>query len=144
MTHEEKKDWLGRYAEAEREIDMLTEDIQRWASRAEKVTVSFSHAPAKGGAGSAMEVAIEKIAKLQGKIVKKMGECEEVKDEVQSAIRAVKNPVMREILTKKYVNLDDENRVRTLEVVAVEMQYSFDRVRHLHTDALHALKVDTQ
>ncbi|WMJ84551.1 hypothetical protein ACS3UN_06625 [Oscillospiraceae bacterium LTW-04] len=62
MTNIEKKAFLRRYGDNEREIKRLEEEISRWESRAEKVTASYSLAPAHGTDGDKVQVAVDNIA----------------------------------------------------------------------------------
>lgn len=45
MSSQEKKNFLMRYRDCEREIVRLEEEIARWQSRAERITAGYSPAP---------------------------------------------------------------------------------------------------
>ena len=49
MSSQEKKNFLMRYRDCEREIVRLEEEIARWQSRAERITAGYSPAPGAHG-----------------------------------------------------------------------------------------------
>ncbi len=61
MTNAEKKAFLRRYGNNEREIRRLDEEFARWESRAQKITTSYSLAPAHGCDGDKVQTAVDRI-----------------------------------------------------------------------------------
>ena len=54
----------------------------------------------------------------------------DLKNKIISEIQGLSNPVYIQILYKKYVE------AKRLEVIAVEMSYSYDHIKHAHGRAL--------
>lgn len=69
LTSQEKKAYLERYKEADREIDRLCEELSRWRALATKITPVLSQEPAGScEGGNQIELAVEKIIALEGQI----------------------------------------------------------------------------
>lgn len=80
--------------------------------------------------GDGMEKKIIKIADLEADLTRKIILYTAKKNQIIEEIESLEEPKYVEILMKMYV--ED----KSLEEVAVEMAYSYDRVRHLHGLAL--------
>lgn len=86
---------------------------------------------------------VEKLIKCEFDINKLIGEFLNLKMKIIGEIQSLANPQHIEILFKKYVEF------KRLEVIAVEMNYSYDYIKHVHGYALQAfgekfLKDNTQ
>ena len=84
---------------------------------------------------------IGEILELEARIVRQMKELEKEKHRVINEIESLENRLYIQILFKKYIEY------KSLEQIAVELSYSYDRVRHLHGYALiefDKIKADTQ
>lgn len=139
MTNQEKKAYLGRYRDNEREIRRLQEEILRWESQSRKTTVSFGGAGGTGGNGEdRLQVAVEKIVRLQNRLTAQVVERVRLREQIEDAIGTVGDERLRLLLKYRYI---DGWR---LEKISVEMNYSYERIRHMHGRALSELKVDTQ
>ena len=73
---------------------------------------------------------INKIADLQAEINKKIDVLVDTKNIIIQQIQSVDNSIYADILYKRYVEC------KKLEQIAVEMNYSYDWVRHKHGKAL--------
>lgn len=136
MSRDEKIAWLKRYPEAEREIDRLTENIQRWASRRERMGGSIIPLPDGGGGdGSLLEQATEKIVALQDALLGKMDEQEAIKAEVERAISALAEQPQRDVLRYRYL------QGYSMERIAVRLNYSYRQVLRHHVGGVAALVV---
>lgn len=125
-----KKEWLGRYGVLQNDIERTEAEIQRWRAKAESVTRLLSDMP-KGGQGrNQMEDAVCAIYELEQELSGRILESIAVRKEIEAAIEAVRNPVYREVLRRKYI---DGN---TLEKIAVDLNYSYVHVCRLHGWAL--------
>ena len=136
MTRDEKIAWLKRYAEAEREIDRITENIQRWASRRKRMGGSIMSAPSQVASDcNVVERATERIAELQHNLLERIDEHESVKAEIEAAISALESGKQREVLRHRYLE------GATFERVAVEMCYSYRQVMNIHREAMNILMI---
>ena len=67
MSSQEKKNFLMRYRDCEREIVRLEEEIARWQSRAERITAGYSPTPgAHGETRDRVQEAVCEMAELRG------------------------------------------------------------------------------
>ena len=84
---------------------------------------------------------ISDILELEEEIHKEIKRYNDLKHKIINEIHSLNNRLYIEILYKRYVEF------KSLEEIAVEMNYSYDRVRHLHGYALiefDKIKSDTQ
>ena len=92
MTSQEKKAYLERYKEADREIDRLCEELSRWRALATKITPVLSQEPAGScEGGNQIELAVEKIIALEGQINAKIDEALIIRQRVEDAIQTVQD-----------------------------------------------------
>ena len=78
---------------------------------------------------------VAKIVDLQSEIQDITYEYIEIRSEVVRAIDSVKNPVLYDILFKKYIE------GKPLDIIADEVGYSYQRTKELHLDAISAIKI---
>ena len=131
MTNQEKKAYLLRYRDNEREIRRLQEEILRWESQSRKTTVSF------GGAGGEdrLQVAVEKIVRLQNRLTQQVIERVRLREQIEDAIASVEDERLRLLLRYRYIE------GWTWEHIAVELDNSYQWVCHLHGMALKEILI---
>ncbi len=137
MNNAEKKAFLRRYRDNEREIKRLEEEIARWESRAEKVTASYSLAPAHGSDGDKVQVAVDNIAEVKAMLYDRLTDATELRRSIQAAIDTVEDARLRNLLEYRYI---DGQR---WEEVAVHMGVSWQHIHRMHADSLHVIECDT-
>ncbi len=135
MTNSEKKAYLRQYGDNEREIRRLEEELARWESRAEKVTASYSLAPARGGEGDKVQLAVEHIAEIKAMLYDRLTDATELRRSIQAAINSTGNGRLKNLLEYRYIDNF------TFERIAVEMDVSWRYVLRLHGDALTLIKI---
>ena len=87
--------------------------------------------------GSApFEKTVEKLISLEEELDRLIDEYVVTKNRIIGEIHGLNNTVYVTLLHKRYVEY------KSLEVIAVEMHYSYERVRHLHGYALHAFELE--
>ena len=123
------KEELLQYKYAREKVDETLEEYQKYKDRAEKMTSIISDMPR--GTSSSDKVADNavKMADLSAEYEKRWLEAENKKLEIEKNIDLVEEPY-RILLHKRYVE------GKTLEEISTLMNYSFDRVRHMHGEAL--------
>lgn len=136
MTIDDKKQWLGRYREADRRIKGMEEELQRWHDRAESVTKPLSDMPRGGKGKNPLEDAVEHIWDISKEINDTIAEMRRIQAEIESAIDAVDNGTYRTLLRLRYINL------KKWEQIAVDMDYDYYHTRkYLHKKALKCVKL---
>ena len=134
MTNEEKIKKLKSYQNSWKEIQRLTDEIERLNSQAQKITQTLSSAPS-GQGKSDRTVIVDKIVErkeeLQTTIERAKRECAEI----ETAIENVKTPIYQRVLKWKYIN------GATFEEIAVRENYNYRYiVSKIHPEALEELK----
>ena len=122
MTSQQKKESLLKYREAIREAERLENEMRRWRSRAEKVTMALKMTPSGSPGSRSLEGAAQRRAV-------------DLRRHIEVSIAQVEDGRLRELLRHRYIDGD------TWESIAVKMDYSYMHVCRLHGDALAALKM---
>lgn len=135
MTNAEKKSFLRRYGDNEREITRLEEELARWESRAEKVTASYSLAPAHGCDGDKVQTAVDRIAEVKAMLYDRLTDATELRRSIQAAIDSVGDPRLRNLLAYRYIE------GLTFERIAVNIDCHWRWTLYLHGKALADLKI---
>ena len=121
------KEYLSRYAAAERRIAFLEEQKERWHRRATRVTPQYGPAPGGGsGISKPVEDALVQAMETEEEIAAEISKAAGLLREIRSAIDAVPDAVQREVLERRYIGM------QSLEKIAVEMNYSYAHVKRLH------------
>ena len=135
MTNREKKEWLGQYRLAGKEIDRLEEERDIWRSRAEKMTPSFCLVPGGGGTNR-IETAAERLEDIQSKLDAAIAVHADLRDAIAAAIGAVEDARLRYLLERRYMD------GRTWEQIAEDMGLTYQWVCTLHGKALELIVID--
>ena len=136
MTNQEKKEFLQQFRLAEMEELRLEHEIERWRSRAEKMTAGYSKAPAGGGDGRSMERTLERLGELAGELTAQRDKLIRLRREVGAAIDTVPDARLRELLRLRYIE------GLSFERIAVSMDYSWRQVIRLHGVALNEVVME--
>lgn len=133
-TNEEKIKRLKSYQNSWKEIQRLTDEIERLNSQAQKITQTLSSAPS-GQGKSDRTVIVDKIVErkeeLQTTIERAKRECAEI----ETAIEKMKTPLYRRVLRWRYIN------GATFEEIAVYENYTYKYVvSKIHSLALKEIK----
>lgn len=86
MTYEEKKQWLNRYRKAQRQQQVLQEELAQLRSSSCRVTQLLSAVPGGAGDGQALPRAVEQILHTQQQLAQQIALCQAVRRQVASAI----------------------------------------------------------
>ena len=133
MTIPEKKEYLSRYLNLDREITLLFEELARYKDLSIKMTPVFTASRPGGMAEDRLQVSVDRIAVVEDRINRKIDEWTAVRDSIVSLIDTVEDPRLRTLLLSKYI------RGKTYEQIALEMHYSWRHVMRLHNQALSGL-----
>lgn len=136
MTNQEKKEILQQYRLAEMEEQRLEHEIERWRSRAERMTAGYSKAPAGGGDGRSMEHTLERLGELAVELTQQRDKLIRLRREIGAAIDTVPDARLRELLRLRYIE------GLSFERIAVSMDYSWRQVIRLHGVALNEVVME--
>ena len=128
------KEYLSQIRKAEIIIRIRAQELQRLkedtayisAIRYDKVRVQTSTD------GSGISKAVEESVSLQLEIEKRIQRLTKKRHDIITQIEGLKNTNHIELLKLRYI--DGER----FEAIACSMGYSFDRIRHMHGEALQA------
>lgn len=133
-TNEEKIKRLKSYQNSWKEIQRLTDEIERLNSQAQKITQTLSSAPSGQGKSDRTAIVdkiIERKEELQLAIERAKRECVEI----ETAIKKMKTPLYSRVLKWKYIN------GATFEEIAVRENYNYRYiVSKIHPEALKEIK----
>lgn len=125
------KAFLNRAFYINQRINSKVEQIASLNALANKVTTTYSQAPASGSHNNhKMEDIIIKIVTMEEDINSDIDALLDVKAEIIGAINAVENEEHRPILEKRYLSLE------SWENIAADMNYGIRNVFILHGKAL--------
>lgn len=122
----------------DKRIEKKAEEIARMKARLQKSAPQISDMP-RGGSGADWTDAAVKIIEYEQQVNAEIARLCEIKRRIGEVIDRVEDARYRTLLEMRYRNY------YRFEKIAVEMNYSFDRVRHLHQEALETVagKIDT-
>lgn len=136
MTNQEKKEALQQYLSAGREEERLEREIQRWRSRAEKMTAGYSRASGGTGDDRSLEQTVARIDELTRQLTCQREELVSLRRSIGAAIDAVPEARLRELLRLRYID------GMSFEQIAVKMNYCWRQVLRLHGRALSAVVIE--
>ena len=134
MTNQEKKAYLGRYRDNEREIRRTEEEILRWESLSRKTTTTRGAAGGGSNGEDKLQAAVEKIVRWQNRLTLQLAERVRLREEIEAAIGTVEDERLRLLLRYRYID------GLTFERIAVELNYSWRQICNLHGKALNEVK----
>ena len=138
MTNQEKKAYLSRYRDNEREIRRLREEIERWRSTAYAVGLRLSPTGGGGSGVDRLQVNVEQLVQLQNRLARQYDERVRLREEIEDAIETVPEERLRLLLRYRYID------GWTWERISVELSYDVEgrNVYKLHGKALSLLDLD--
>ena len=135
MTNQEKKDYLIRYRDNEREIRRLQNEIQRWKDSAYITSVKYTGAGGGTDGQDKLQVNVERLVRLQNRLTAQMRARIQLRDEIEDAIESVPDDRLQLLLRYRYIE------GWTFEQIAVELNYSWRQICNLHGKALNEVKI---
>ena len=135
MTNQEKKDYLIRYRDNEREIRRLQNEIQRWKDSAYITSVKYTGAGGGTDGQDKLQVNVERLVRLQNRLTAQMRARIQLRDEIEDAIESVPDDRLQLLLRYRYIE------GLTFERIAVELNYSWRQTVRMHGRALSELKM---
>lgn len=134
MTNQEKKAYLGRYRDNEREIRRTEEEILRWESLSRKTTTTMGAAGGGSNGEDKLQAAVEKIVRWQNRLTLQLAERVRLREEIEAAIGTVEDERLRLLLRYRYID------GWTWERIAEGLSLGYRWILRLHNLALTELK----
>ena len=130
------KEYLSQYGAIERNIRRMEEEKEHCRQRALHITPNYEPTVSStGGASDRVGQAVEMMARWEEKIVAEIDRLCDLREEIEAVIGAVPDPVQRELLERRYIQL------QSLKMIAEKMGYSEDHIKHMHGWALLKIKI---
>lgn len=129
------KEYLSQAYRIDQRINSKLEQVQSLRELAVKATSTLSDTYSSGNSNKQkMEGVIVKIIDLENEIDEEIDKLIDLKQEIVSLIKQVKNPEYKTLLELRYLCF------RTWEQIAVEMRYDLSWIHRLHKKALIEIK----
>ena len=125
------KQWLGRARYIDREIELLKKTKQETRDNLTKITQSYE---SDGAQTTKDPHKFDRLAELESMIDQKVVELPETKKEILSVIFDVEDRNQKLVLISYYI------RMKTLEKIAVEMNYSFRQIINIRRHGIMSVQ----
>ena len=135
MTYEEKKVWLGRYREAEKKYDRLSERLAEAQTATRRITQNISAVPGGGGDGQNLARAVEREEEAERKAYAQRAICDTLFEEIDEALEQLEDHRDYSILRRYYLDL------QTWERIADETNYSVRRIYAIRKNCVERLNI---
>ncbi len=135
MTYEEKKVWLGRYREAEKKYNRLSERLAEAQTATRRITQNISAIPGGGGDGQNLARAVEREEEAERKTYAQRAVCDTLFEEIDEALEQLEDYRDYCVLREYYLNF------QTWEQIAARMNISPRWLHHLRAHAIEQLNI---
>ena len=130
------KEYLSQAYRIDQRINSKLEQVSSLRELAVKATSTLSDTYSSGnGNKQKIEGVIVKIIDLEHEIDEEIDRLVDLKQEIVSLIKKVKNPEYQTLLELRYLNF------KTWEQIATEMHYSIQHTFRIHDKALSLLRI---
>ncbi len=133
MTKDELKEKLKSAAAWQKFLEEDYLELQRLRDNANKITPTYSQAPACSGFGQKLGRNVILVIEQEQLIQEHMHNLLEALQEVRQLVDLVEKPELRIVLQMRYLNY------KTWEQIATELEYSWAHVHRMHNRALSEL-----
>jgi Sigma-70, region 4. len=139
MTTKEKKEWLKRYGDLDKEINSLLREQESWRALMMRVTPMYSMSAKGSSDPHSKENIIARVAELEDQINAAIDKRLDVRAEINAAIEQVQSDRQRTLLRMRYIE------GKKWDDIAEYMHYDIDgrKIFSLHGRALLSLEVKT-
>ncbi len=124
------KQYLRQLSRLRRHIEKLTEEIEERRTRLESTTMPLGEKVQSSPTGDRFADMVAALADKDRTRTELVFAYEFQRDQIGDEILGLGVDIYEDLLFRRYVQEE------TLEQIAVAMHYSYDRVRHLHGEAL--------
>ena len=134
MEKKTPKENLRQLRTAEIKIEQKEEELERLKSSLESISTGTDSERVQTTPRDKVSEDVPQMVDLKREIESDIKALLILKNKIINEIQSMDNPVYINILYKRYV------QYKSLEEIAVEMSYSYTRLRHLHGRALQGFK----
>lgn len=134
MEKKTPKEYLRQLRTAEIKIEQKEEELERLKASLESISTGTDSERVQTTPRDRISEEVTHIVDLEEEINEDLGALLMLRNKIINEIHSMDNPVYIDILYKRYV------QYKSLEEIAVEMSYSYTRLRHLHGRALQGFK----
>jgi hypothetical protein len=150
--NERKKAWLCRYLEVKRDQLALEHELEQYRLSALPSGISYDGVGGGGSVPHGYEVYAAKLDEYFLELSAQIATCQRVRRETIAAIESLPSEAERTLMKMRYIFLDEIRsngnvvgyRPQRFESIAFRMDYTIDRIWHIHGEALAHLQLDRQ
>ena len=135
MTYEEKKAWLGRYREAEKKYQRLSERLAEAQTATRRTTQNVSAVPGGSSDGQSLARAVEREEEAERRVYAQLAVCDRLAEEIEAVLMGLQSTHGYIVLHKYYLNC------LTWEQIAMDMNFSVRGVFALRRRAIEQLEI---
>jgi hypothetical protein len=148
--NETKKEWLSRYLEARRDQLAIEHELEQYRLSALPSGISYDGVGGSGSVPHGYEVYVAKLDDYFLELSDQLAKCQSIRREVTRVIELLPSEAERTLMKMHYIFLEEVRsggnvigyRLQRFESIAYKMDYSIDRIWHLHGEALAHLNLD--
>lgn len=134
VMESEVKQWLKGFRDALQEEARLQDEVDRWDSKAKKVTTSFSKAPGGSqGTPASFTVAVDMMMEVQDELAKAMARSAQRRLEIEQVINTLPDEDQKTAL--RYLYIEGMNQYD----VADKIGYSRETISRIHAKSLNCI-----
>lgn len=149
-SNEAKKEWLSRYLEARHEQLALEHELEQYRLTALPSGISYDGVGGSGSVPHGYEVYAARLDDYFLELSDQLAKCQRIRREVTAVIESLPSEAERTLMKMHYIFLEEVRsggnvigyRLQRFESIAYKMDYSIDRIWHLHGEALAHLNLD--
>lgn len=134
MEKKTPKEYLRQLRTAEIKIEQKEEELERLKASLESISAGTDGERVQTTPRDKVSEEVPQKVDLEEEIKSDIKTLLILKNKIINEIQSMDNPIYINILYKRYV------QYKSLEEIAVEMSYSYTRLRHLHGRALQGFK----
>ena len=148
--NETRKEWLSRYLEARRDQLAIEHELEQYRLSALPSGISYDGVGGSGSVPHGYEVYASRLDDYFLELSDQLAKCQTIRKEVTRVIESLPSEAERTLMKMHYIFLEEVRsggnvigyRLQRFESIAYKMDYSIDRIWHLHGEALAHLNLD--
>ena len=102
--HKRKIEYLREYLSADKEVDRLTDELEKWSSRARSVTNTLSAMPSVRKKSDKVADSVVNFDEIERELRQAVQVVLRLKRDIEQKINSVKEPHLRELLKARYLD----------------------------------------